>query len=70
MENRLLKSKMVLHGDNHAELAKYLDIALPTVSNKINGKTDWTQTEMLMIKSRYDLTDEEYIKIFDKEVVV
>ena len=65
---RYLKSKMTLYGDTHETLAFYLGLARQTVAKKISGESDWTQTEMSMIKTRYNLDNEEFAKIFTKDV--
>lgn len=68
-ENRLLKSEMVLHGDSITSLAEYLGIAHQTLSRKISGAADFTQSEMNKIKKRYQLSDEKYVLIFSKKGV-
>lgn len=66
---RLFRSKMSLYGDDTLDsLAEYLTIARQTLSRKINGESDFTQTEMSMIKVRYQLNDEEFSQIFTKEI--
>lgn len=65
----MLRSKMSLYGDNTLDsLADYLGIARQTLSRKLNGEADFTQTEMSMIKIRYNLTDEEFTQIFTKGI--
>lgn len=66
MKNKYLKSKMVLHGETHEDLAKILGISVQTMSKKINGQTDFTQTEMNIIREHYNLTDNEYVEMFKK----
>lgn len=64
-----LKSKMNLYGDDTINsLADYLGIARQTLSRKLSGEADFTQTEMSLIKIRYNLTDEEFTQIFAKEI--
>lgn len=66
---RLFKSKMSLFGDDTINsLADYLGIARQTLSRKLNGEADFTQTEMSLIKIRYNLSDEEFTRIFAKEI--
>ena len=67
--NRLLKAEMILYGDNLNTLSEYLGIAHQTLSRKISGKADFTQSEMIKIKERYKLSDEDFGKIFTKEGV-
>lgn len=65
---RLLRSKMTLHGDTFESLGVYLGLSRQTISKKVSGEADFTQTEMSMIKTRYQLSDEEFAQIFTKEV--
>ncbi len=66
MNAKLLKSKMVLHDDTQAKLADALGITSQRLSNKINeyNGAQFTQSEIRIIKDRYDLTDEEVSLIF------
>lgn len=64
MNTAMLKAKMVLHGENATMLAKAMGIYRQTLSQKINGKTDFTQSEIAAIKQRYHLTQEEIDQIF------
>lgn len=66
---RLFRSKMSLYGDDTLDtLAEYLGVVRQTLSRKINGETDFTQTEMSLIKIRYNLTNEEFAQLFAKEI--
>lgn len=65
---RLLKSKMTLYGDTYESLGNRLSLTRQSISKKISGESDWTQTEMSLIKKRYKLSDEEFAQIFTKEV--
>lgn len=60
----LLKSKMVLHGENMSVLADHLDISRQTLSLKVSGVNDFTQSEIKQIILKYDLTLEETNAIF------
>lgn len=66
MNVKLLKSKMVLFGDDSfcEMLAKILNITRQTASAKLNGKSDFSQTEIAIISKHYCLSDEEIRKIF------
>lgn len=64
MENRKLLSIMALHGDTYESLADSMGIHRVTLSKKIQGKGDFTQTEMCKIKERYNLSDEEFAQVF------
>ncbi len=67
MTNRLLKAEMALHGDSLKVLSEHLGITHQTLSRKISGIVDFTQTEMSTIKKRYELSDEKFAQIFTKE---
>lgn len=67
MENRMLRAEMALYGDTIESLADYLNIHRVTCSRKLAGLSDFNQTEMSMIKSRYKLTDEKFAQIFGKK---
>ena len=69
MNRNKLRAKMALFGDTGGCLANALDMSQQRFSAKINGKADFTQSEMQVIKDRYNLTAEEVDEIFfDKEV--
>jgi len=60
----LFLSKMKLYGDTQKRLATVLGISLTSVNAKINGQSEWRQNEMIAIRDRYHLTDEEFNHIF------
>lgn len=66
MNTILLRSKMVLFGDNNTTLGKALGIAYQTLSSKINNTNgaEFTQGEIRTIKERYNLTPNEIDEIF------
>ena len=65
MKKELLRSIMVLHGDTNKDLADYLGISEPSVSNKINENgTEFKQGEIRMIRDRYNLTSDQVDSIF------
>lgn len=65
-DTNLLKSKMIAVGhENFVEcLASLLKISRTTASKKLNGLTDFDQTDIAIIADRYNLTAEEIKKIF------
>lgn len=67
MNSNILKSKIKLNNDTQENLAKYLGITNPTLSLKINGKSDFLRIEIQLIKQRYNLTLDELDEIFFKE---
>lgn len=66
LNKNLLLSKMVLHGDKQKDLAEYLEISIPSVNTRILSRNgaEFTPEEMMKIKVRYNLTDEEFFSIF------
>ena len=66
MNKLKLESVMRLHGDNGTSLAEYLQMARSTFSAKLNetNGAEFTQGEMIKIRSRYSLTPEEIAEIF------
>lgn len=68
-KTRLIKSKMSLTGDTFDSLGKYLGLSRQTTALKVNGDADFNQTELTLLKIRFNLTDEEFIQIATKEIV-
>ena len=65
MNKKLLKSFMILHGDTNATLAEYIGITERSFSSKINENgTEFKQNEIMAIKKRYELSDEQVCQIF------
>lgn len=66
MNKLMLESVMKLHGDTGGSLAKYLGIARPTFSAKINetNGAEFTQGEIKKIKEKYALNAEDVDMIF------
>lgn len=66
MNVKMLKSKMVLCGDDDFVkcLANLLNVSRQTAAAKLNGTSEFTQTEIIIIAKHYEMTDEEIRKIF------
>lgn len=66
MNKKLLRSFMSLHGDTYKDLAKLLQIADKTVSDKVNerGGAEFKQGEIKLISRRYKLTPKQIVDIF------
>ncbi len=64
MQIKLLKAKMVLHGDTLTSLSEYLGLTTRALCYKVNGKSPFKDKEMKVIKERYNLTDSEVAEIF------
>lgn len=62
----LLKSKMILCGDEKfsQSLSDLLGVSRQTATNKLCGKSSFSQHEIAVIAKRYCLTNEEIRKIF------
>ena len=66
MNTLLLKSKMILYNDEDfvSAIAKLLSITRQTASAKLNGESDFTQTEIRLISNHYHLSAEDIKNIF------
>lgn len=65
MNTNKLRAKMALHGDTGGMLAEVLGISQQRFSAKINdNNAEFTQSEIQMIKNRYNLSPEEVDEIF------
>lgn len=64
MNKTALRVKMLENNDTGITLSKFLDISKTTLSAKINGKAEFTRSEIAKIKSRYNLTADEVDNIF------
>lgn len=71
MNRRLLQSYIVKYDGNQKNLADALGISLSRLNAKINGYrgAEFTQSEMLFIKNRYNLDIEEFNHIFFADLV-
>ena len=70
LNNKLLRSVMILYGDTNRDLAKYLGISQQSVSSKINENgTEFRQGEIAKIKDRYSLSAEQINNIFFDTIV-
>ena len=69
MNKNELISKMKKFGDNQTDLAAALNLSLASTNGKINGKQDFTQTEISVIATRYELTPEDVTLIFFNQLV-
>ena len=64
MNKNVFKSIMVLHGDTQKTVADALDVSPQTVGDKLNGLTDFTQSEIQALAERYKLTPAQVDEIF------
>lgn len=59
-----LKSYLALKGMTIGDLAKAIEMSISTLSNKINGRTEFTASEIAEIQKVLDIPDEEVLDIF------
>lgn len=66
MDVKLLKSKMVLAGDENfvKVLATLLEVTRQTAAAKLDGSSEFTQREIALISKHYHLNDEDIRRIF------
>lgn len=64
MRKNWLESKMKIFGDTQSTLAEALGITVQALNAKMNGRNEFTRSEIQMIKERYHLTAEEVDFIF------
>lgn len=71
MDKAKLRSFIILNGDTQGTLAKELGCSQQTLSAKINERegSEFTQSDIRIIKERYGLTPEQVDAIFFKLVV-
>ena len=69
VHTNMLLSKMKLFGDRQQDLADALGLSLVRTNAKINNTNgaEFTMSEILIIKVRYNLTPEEVDQIFLSE---
>lgn len=59
-----LKAVLERYGQTQNDLAELLNITYQSVSIKLNGKSDFTQSEIFKIIHHYNLTPDEVMDIF------
>lgn len=71
MNKEKLKGFMLLNGDKPEDLASALNIAVSSLSRKMNSynDADFTQKEIAVIKERYKLNPQQVDEIFFADVV-
>lgn len=69
MDAILFKQKMIANNDTQQKLADAMGLEQSAISNRINGKVDFRQSEINFIINRYHLTDSETRAIFFPNVV-
>lgn len=64
MNKNLFRSFMVLHDDTQRTVAEALNVSDQTISDKINGLSDFKQSEIKTLIDRWNLTPEQVDNIF------
>lgn len=64
MNKNAFRSVMIYHGDTQKDVADALSITEQTVSDKINGLSDFKQTEIKILIERWKLTPGQVDEIF------
>lgn len=60
----LLKGLLRENGDTYEDYAKVIDKTIATTQSRLNGKKQFTWTELYKTKEHYNLSDERFIEIF------
>lgn len=69
MNTQELKAEIMRHGDTCQSLAEFMGISKPTFSHKINGKAEFTRSEIKAIVNRYNLSAQRMAEIFFTDYV-
>lgn len=64
MNKRAFRAVMVLHGDTQKAVAEALGVTQKTIADKINGSSDFKQSEIRALIDRYGLTPAQVDNIF------
>ena len=64
MQTKELRAEMIRYGDSNQTLANELGRSMTSISEKINGKSEFTQSEIALIMQRYRLSPEKVCDIF------
>ena len=69
MNKDKLIGKIKENGENQEVLAQAMGLSRTTLNAKINGRACFTQPEIMAIKKRYNLSDNDLNAIFFEDVV-
>ena len=64
LNKNLFRAMHTAHGDTQKQVAEILGIAEQTLSEKVNGETDFKHSEIKTLIDRYGLTPEQVDTIF------
>ena len=60
----MLKSIVEKKGVKQWKLAEAIHVSMPTLARKMNGESEWMQSEIVAIRDYLSLTDGEITHIF------
>jgi len=69
MNTTTFRVYMVKNQENQTKLADDMGIAQSALSNRINGKIEWRESEINFFRKRWKLSDQETVDIFFAEEV-
>lgn len=64
MNKNAFKAVMIYNGDDQKAVADAIGVSPQTVSDKLNGLTDFKQSEIQTLAERYKLTPAQVDEIF------
>ena len=64
MNRQEMKAAMKLNRDTQEKLAEALGLQISGINARINGRIDFRAGEIMTIRERYKLTDEQTARIF------
>lgn len=64
MQSKLFRSKMVLQDDTLQTVSECLGITRQTLAEKLQGTSEFKQTEIDRLITRWNLTPHEVVQIF------
>lgn len=64
MNKNAFKAAMIYNGDDQKAVADAIGVSPQTVSDKLNGVTDFKQSEIQTLAERYKLTPAQVDEIF------
>lgn len=69
MNNTNFRIYMVKNHENQTKLAEDMGMVQSALSNRINGKIEWRESEIQFFRKRWNLNDQETVDIFFTEEV-
>lgn len=69
INKKMLKAAMVMSGMTQGDLAKAMGMSTPSMNYRINGKREFSISEIQMLCELLELSDEQKLQIFLKTYV-